>query len=84
MIEPDTEADPVAVLVTLLAGASAMIGRGPHLMIANTRHPLTVSPLIFGRTADGRKRVVVLGPGGAGLGRCVVHGRQRGLRAVQR
>jgi hypothetical protein len=27
---------------------------------------------------------VVLGPGGAGVGRCVVHGRQRGLRAVQR
>jgi hypothetical protein len=84
VIEPDTEAGSVAVLVSLLAGASAMIGRGPHPMMANTRHPLTVWPLIFGRTADGRKRVVVLGPGGAGVGRCVVHGRQRGLRAVQR
>jgi hypothetical protein len=55
VIEPDTEAGSVAVLVSLLAGASAMIGRGPHPMIANTRHPLTVWPLIFGRTTDGRK-----------------------------
>lgn len=52
---PTTEADPVGIFATLLAGAGVLIGDGPHLMIADTRHPLLVWPLVFGRTGAGRK-----------------------------
>jgi hypothetical protein len=53
--EPHTEADPVGVLGSLLAGVGAVIGPSPHLMIGATRHPLLVWPLLFGRTGSGRK-----------------------------
>jgi hypothetical protein len=46
---------PVIELVSLLAGVGAMLGRGPHLVVGNTRHSLTTWPLLFGRTSDGRK-----------------------------
>lgn len=52
---PSTEADPVGVLASLLAGVGAVIGSGPHVQIGNTRHPLLVWPLLFGRTGSGRK-----------------------------
>ena len=54
-LDPTTEADPVAVLVSLLAGVGVMIGDRPHLQVGNTRHPLLVWPLLFGRTSTGRK-----------------------------
>ena len=50
-----TEADPVGVFATLLAGAGVLLGPGPHIPIAATRHPLLVWPLLFGATATGRK-----------------------------
>lgn len=53
--DPTTEADPVGVLVSLMANASAIIGSGPYVQIGNTRHPLTIWPLLFGRTGAGRK-----------------------------
>lgn len=53
--EPTTEADPVGVLASLLAGVGAAIGPAPHVMVGNTRHPLLIWPLLFGRTGSGRK-----------------------------
>jgi hypothetical protein len=53
--DPSTEADQVGVLGTLLAAAGAHIGPGPYVQIGNTRHPLLVWPLLFGRTGSGRK-----------------------------
>ncbi len=53
--DPTTEADPIGVLVSLMANVSAVIGTGPHVQIGNTRHPLIVWPLLFGRTGAGRK-----------------------------
>lgn len=53
--DPTTEADPVGVLASLLAGTGALIGPGPHVRIGNTPHPLLVWPLLFGRTGSGRK-----------------------------
>lgn len=50
-----TEADPVGVLVTLMAGAGALMGMRPHVQIASTRHPLLIWPLLFGSTGAGRK-----------------------------
>lgn len=54
-IEPYTEADPVAVLASLLAAAGVHLGPGPHLPIGMERHPLVVWPLLIGHTGSGRK-----------------------------
>jgi hypothetical protein len=50
-----TEADPVGVYASLLAGAGVLMGPRPHVMVGNTRHPLLIWPLLFGRTGSGRK-----------------------------
>lgn len=55
MIEPQTEADPHAVLVQLLAAAGCMIGNKPHLMVEATRHHAKLDVLIIGDTSKGRK-----------------------------
>jgi hypothetical protein len=52
---PHTEADPVGVYVSLLAGAGVAIGGTPFIQVGNTRHPLLIWPLLFGRTGSGRK-----------------------------
>src|SRR5690242_18387095 len=52
---PHTEADPVGVLVTLLAGVGVLLGRGPHLQIASTRHPLLVRPCCSASPAPGAR-----------------------------
>jgi hypothetical protein len=52
---PSTEADPVGIYASLLAGAGVAIGPSPHLQVGNTRHPLLIWPLLFGRTGSGRK-----------------------------
>lgn len=54
-LETTTEADPVAILVTLMAAGGAMIGRGPHVRIGDDRHPALIWPLIYGNTSTGRK-----------------------------
>lgn len=54
-IEPYAEADPVAVLASLLAAAGVHLGPGPHLPIGMERHPLVVWPLLIGHTGSGRK-----------------------------
>lgn len=53
--DPTTEADPAGVLASLLSGCGVAIGPGPFVQIGNTRHPLLVWPLLFGRTGSGRK-----------------------------
>lgn len=54
-LDPHTEADPVGVLVTLLAGFGNAIGRRPHLVLDNKRHPLLLWPVLVGPTGIGRK-----------------------------
>jgi len=54
-IAPSTEADPVGMLVTLLAHAGAVVGSGPHVVIGGSEHPARIWPLLIGRTAGGRK-----------------------------
>lgn len=49
---PHIEADPVGVLVSLLAGAGAVIGSGPHLVAGNVRHPANIWPVLVGVTAS--------------------------------
>lgn len=50
-----TEADPVAVLASLVAAAGVHLGQSPHVRAGDDKHPLLVWPLIVGRTSAGRK-----------------------------
>ncbi len=53
--EPYTEADPVGLLICLLAEFGAVVGMGPHMLAGNARHPARVSPVLVGATAKSRK-----------------------------
>lgn len=50
-----SEADPVAVLVTLMTAFGVMAGPGPYSQISDDRHPALLWPLILGHTGIGRK-----------------------------
>jgi len=54
-VDPYTEADPVAVLSTLLAGIGNIIGRGPHFRVEYTNHYLKHFFALVGDTSKGRK-----------------------------
>ncbi|WP_217197087.1 DnaB-like helicase N-terminal domain-containing protein [Streptomyces buecherae] len=54
-LDATTEADPVAVLANLLSAAGAIIGRRPHVMVGNDRHPCLIWALTVGPTSSGRK-----------------------------
>lgn len=55
MIEPHTEADPVALLLQLLTAFGNIIGRGAYIMADGARHHLNVFGVLVGATAKGRK-----------------------------
>lgn len=63
VLDPHTEADPVRVLVTLLAGFGNAVGRRPHLVLDRARHPLLVWPLLIGPTGTGRKGTALANAG---------------------
>jgi hypothetical protein len=50
-----TEADPAAILGSLVCGVGVLMGPTPYLQIGSTRHVLILWPLLFGRTGSGRK-----------------------------
>lgn len=54
-IAPSTEADPVAVLASVLALFGAMLGDGPHVRVGGAKHAPRIWPLIIGKTGSGRK-----------------------------
>lgn len=62
-LDPTTEADPVGVLVSLLAGVGNVIGTGPHLILDNARHGLRVWPILVGPTGTGRKGTALAAAG---------------------
>ncbi|MCP5118691.1 MAG: DUF3987 domain-containing protein [bacterium] len=55
LIEPETEADPAALLIHLLVGVGNLIGRGPHFRAEADRHYSLLYAVIVGQTAKGRK-----------------------------
>lgn len=55
LIEPETEADPAALMISLQAAIGNLIGPGPHGMVGETPHPLKISGVIVGETGDARK-----------------------------
>jgi hypothetical protein len=54
-VEPYTEADPAALLVTFLVEFASAVGNGPHVMVGATRHPARLSAVIVGQSAKARK-----------------------------
>jgi hypothetical protein len=54
-VEPTSEADPVAILASLICAAGVHLGQKPHVRAGDNPHPLLVWPLIIGRTNAGRK-----------------------------
>lgn len=54
-VTPYTEADPAAMLATLLAGSGSLAGRKAHVFAGDTEHPARLWPLIIGKTAGGMK-----------------------------
>ena len=54
-IAPETEADPVALLVTFLAGVGNIVGRNPGWVVSGSRHGLRINPVFVGETAKARK-----------------------------
>ena len=51
----ESEADPAAVLATLLVRCSVEFGHGPHFMVGDTRHTSNLFVAIVGSTAKARK-----------------------------
>jgi hypothetical protein len=55
LIEPHTEADPVAILVQFLVGFGNLLGPGIHCKVGPTRHHLNLYAAIVGPSGSGRK-----------------------------
>lgn len=55
LIEPHTEADPIALLVSCLAEVGTMLNRAPHLILDGSYHPLIFWPVLVGQTSKSRK-----------------------------
>jgi hypothetical protein len=54
-LTPGTEADPVALLVSLLAAVGNLVGSGPHWSVSGSDHGPRVWPILVGDTSRGRK-----------------------------
>jgi hypothetical protein len=54
-LEPTTEADPVALLVSVLVAFGNAAGSGPHAIADHARHPARINACIVGESAKARK-----------------------------
>lgn len=54
-LEPETEADPVAILAQLLVGFGAAVGRGAFFQVGATRHYPQEFLLLVGESSSSRK-----------------------------
>lgn len=54
-IEPESEADPVAILVQLLVAFGNMVGRGPYFVAESDLHHTNLFVVNVGATSKGRK-----------------------------
>ena len=52
---PQTEADPVALLLQLLVYSGNAIGRGPYYQVGKDRHFTNLFGMLVGKTAKARK-----------------------------
>jgi hypothetical protein len=55
VIEPHTEADPVAVLINFLIAFGNAAGRNPHVKVGAGQHGLNLNAVLVGRSSKARK-----------------------------
>jgi hypothetical protein len=55
VVEPESEADPAAMLVQFLVGFGNLIGRGPHFAAGADCHYTNLQAVVVGDTAKARK-----------------------------
>ncbi len=61
-LDPTTEADPVAILVTFLTMFGNAVGRGPYVPVGDDRHGANLFVGLVGQTGSGRKGASQSGP----------------------
>jgi len=54
-IAPQSEADPVAILLHTLTAAGNLIGSGPHARVEADAHPGRLNAVLVGKSSKGRK-----------------------------
>ena len=54
-MEPQTEADPVALLLHFLVGVGNLWGRGPHFRVGGAKHYTNLNAVLVGATSSSRK-----------------------------
>ncbi len=54
-IEPQTEADAVAILTNLLVAFGSVIGSGPHFKVEKSKHALRLFAVLVGESSKARK-----------------------------
>src|SRR5262249_15678386 len=54
-IGPETESDPIAILLHLLVFFGNAVGRSPHYMVESTRHGTNLFAVMVGRSGKSRK-----------------------------
>lgn len=52
---PQTEADPVALLIHVLVGVGNLVGRSPHFRVGGTSHHTNENAICVGKTSSARK-----------------------------
>ena len=52
---PQTEADPVALLIHVLVGMGNLVGRSPHFRVGATTHHTNENAICVGKTSSARK-----------------------------
>ena len=54
-LEPQTEADPVALLIHVLVGVGNLVGQSPHFRVGGASHHTNENAICVGRTSSARK-----------------------------
>lgn len=54
-IEPQTEADPMAILLQAIVSFGAVVGRGPHVRVEGDQHHAALDVVIVGESSKARK-----------------------------
>ena len=55
LVEPVSEADPVALLIQFLAAFGSVIGRTAHFTVEQTKHFMNIFAVVVGQTSKARK-----------------------------
>jgi hypothetical protein len=90
-MQPNTEADPAALLGMLVSAVGNAIGRGAHFKVEEDKHYCKVWPVIVGETAKARKGTaqnrinrLVERVDSAWYGRCITSGLSTGEGLIHR